>query len=250
MAFWKQIPAILALLLVISVNSASAGTSWLDQGNKLLNSLGIGDNTADTAAGLSMQDITAGLKQALEKGAQNVVNRLSALDGFNRDDKVRIPLPENLSAVKSLLDNAGLGRYTDEVELRLNRAAEAAAPKARALFLDAVSRMTFDDARAILNGADDAATQYFREHMSPGLAAAMAPVIDRALEQVGAVRAYDTMMGQYKTLPFVPDIKGDLTSHTVEKAMDGIFFYLAQEEKSIRENPAERTTDLLKKVFK
>ena len=226
---------------------ALAGNSWLDQGTKLLKSLD--EETVETATGLTMDEVVAGLKQALEKGASAVVGQLSATNGFNTDKNVHIPLPENLSMVKSLLDNAGLGAYTDDVELKLNRAAEAAVPKTKALFLDAISQMKFEDAKAILNGADDAATSYFKEKMSPGLAAAMAPVIDQTLDQVGAVQAYDAMMGQYKTLPFVPDVKGDLSSYAVEKAMDGIFYYLAQEEKAIRENPAKRTTELLQKVF-
>jgi hypothetical protein len=148
-----------------------------------------------------------------------------------------------------LLDKAGLGAYNDEVELRLNRAAEAAVPKAKALFVDAISQMRMEDARAILDGPDDAATAYFREKMSSGLVQEMSPVIDKSLESVGAVQAYDRMMVQYKQLPFVPDVKGDLTAHTAQKAVDGIFFYLAKEEKAIRENPAKRTTELLKKVF-
>lgn len=226
-----------------------AGNSWLDQGTDLLKSMGSGKEAAEVASGLSTDEIVAGLKQALEKGSAAVVSQLSAQDGFNTDAAIHIPLPESLSMAKSLLDKAGLGEYTDDVELKLNRAAEAATPKAKALFLDAISQMSFDDAKTILDGPDDAATQYFKEKMSPGLSEAMTPVVDQSLDQVGAVQAYDLMMEQYKTLPFVPDVKGDLTVHAVEKAMDGIFYYLAKEEKAIRENPAERTTELLQKVF-
>jgi hypothetical protein len=226
-----------------------AGNSWLDQGSEWLKSIGTDKDAVDTAMGLSTEEIIAGLKQALEKGSSVVVSQLSAHNGFNADQKIHIPLPENLSMVKSMLDKAGFAAYTEDVELKLNRAAEAATPQAKALFMDAISRMTFDDAKAILDGPDDAATRYFEEKMSPGLVTAMTPVIDETLDQVGAVQAYDLMMGQYKTLPFVPDVKGNLTSHAVEKAMDGIFYYLAKEEKAIRDNPAKRTTELLQKVF-
>ncbi|WDP91575.1 MAG: DUF4197 domain-containing protein [Desulfobacter sp.] len=234
---------------------AWAGTSWLDQGSKLLKSMGSGQESDSGAAqvlsaGLSTEDIIAGLKQALEKGSAAVVGQLSAVDGFNTDAAVHIPLPENLAMVKSLLDKAGMGAYTDDVELKLNRAAEAATPKAKALFMDAITQMTFEDARGILDGPDDAATQYFKAKMSPGLAEAMTPVVDESLNQVGAIQAYDLMIGEYKKMPFVPDVKGNLTGHAVEKAMDGIFYYLAKEEKAIRENPAKRTTELLQKVFK
>lgn len=236
-------------------SSALAGTDWLNQGTKLLDSLNSGggssggNNAIGSVAGLSTADITAGLKQALEKGAVAVVNQLSAQNGFNLDKNIHIPLPDSLASVKSLLSSAGFGGLADDVELKLNRAAEAATPKAKALFMDAITQMSFDDAKSILNGADDAATQYFKERMSPGLAAAMKPVVDNTLAQVGAVQAYDAMIGQYKSLPFVPDVKANLTTHTVQKAMDGIFYYLAQEEKAIRQDPAKRTTELLQKVF-
>jgi len=245
--YWMIVVAV--VMGVAFQTPALAGNSWLDQGSNLLKSLDTDKETVATAAGLSTEDIIGGLKQALEKGYSAVVSQLSASDGFNSDDAVHIPLPENLSMVKSLLDKAGLKTYTDSVELKLNRAAEAATPKARTLFMDAISKMSFDDAKAILDGPEDAATQYFKEKMSPGLTKAMTPVIDRSLNDVGAVQAYDSMMGEYKSLPFVPDVKNNLTGHAVEKAMDGIFYYLAKEEKAIRENPAERTTELLKKVF-
>jgi hypothetical protein len=224
-----------------------SANNWLDQGKDLLKSYGGGGESASV---LSESEIGSGLKQALEKGALAVVSQLGATDGFNMDKMVRIPLPENLSMVKSLLDKAGMGSYTDEVELKLNRAAEAAVPKTRDLFLDAISQMNIQDAQSILKGPDDGATQYFKKKMSPGLVQAMTPVIESSLESVGAVQAYDQMMAQYKNLPFVPDVKGDLTAHAVEKAMDGIFYYLAKEEKAIRENPAKRTTELLQRVFK
>ncbi len=236
------------LIFCLAAIPAWAG-NWLDKGSEALKSFGVTSQTVETATGLSQDEIIAGLKQALEKGASTVVGQLSAVDGFNTDTSIHIPLPENLAMVKTMLDKAGLGSYTNDVELKLNRAAEAATPKAKALFLDAISQMKFDDAKAILDGPDDAATQYFKEKMTPGLASAMAPVIDNSLAQVGAVQAYDAMMGQYKTLPFVPDVKADLTDYVVDKGMDGIFYYLAKEEKAIRENPAKRTTQLLQKVF-
>lgn len=242
---------VMVLCLAIIPAWGWAGTSWMDQGKDLLKTYQEKDTASgtNTLTGLSVQEVTDGLKQALEKGAAAVVSRLGAQDGFNADPKVHIPLPENLSTVKSLLDKAGMGAYTDEVELKLNRAAEAAVPKAKSLFMDAIAGMKIDDAKSILDGPDDAATTYFRDKMSRGLVDEMSPVIDKSLETVGAVKAYDAMMGQYKQLPFVPDVKGNLTGYTAQKAVDGIFLYLAKEEKAIRENPAKRTTELLKKVF-
>lgn len=240
------------LMCAVVAGPGYGANSWLDQGKKLLDSVqgsDSGSSSDSTASDLTLQEITAGLKQALKKGADAVVQRLGTVNGFNADSHVHIPLPENLSTAKSLLDKAGLGAYTDEVELRLNRAAEAAVPKARDLFVEAISQMRMEDARAILDGPDDAATRYFRDKMSPGLIEEMSPVINDSLDAVGAVRAYDEMMARYKQLPFVPDVKGDLTAYTAGKTVDGIFFYLAREEKAIRENPAKRTTELLQKVF-
>ncbi|OIO66671.1 MAG: hypothetical protein CO186_10560 [Zetaproteobacteria bacterium CG_4_9_14_3_um_filter_49_83] len=137
----------------------------------------------------------------------------------------------------------------DELELKLNRAAEAATPKAKKLFADAVRAMTIDDARRILNGPEDAATQYFKAKMSDPLRVEMKPVVDQSLAEVGAVQVYDQVMGKYKSLPFVPDVKADLTGHVLDKGLDGIFLYLAKEEAAIRQNPVKRSTEILKKVF-
>jgi hypothetical protein len=131
----------------------------------------------------------------------------------------------------------------------LNRAAEAAAPEAKELFWQAISEMTLDDVRRIYDGPDDAATRYFQDKMTPPLAKRMEPVVDRSLADVGAIQSYDNMMGQYESVPFVPDVKADLISYVVEKAMDGLFYYVAKEEAAIRNNPAARTTEILRRVF-
>ncbi len=240
---------IVFLLLAVPVH---AGNSWLEKGTDSLKSFGLTEETVTGAAsgtGLSVAEISAGLKEALRVGSENVVQQLSATNGFNTDKAIHIPLPESLSMVKTALDKVGYSSLTDDLELKLNRAAEAATPQAKKMFLDAISTMTFEDAQAIYKGADDAATQYFKEKMSPGLAGAMEPVIDKTLSQVGAVQAYDTMMGEYKALPFVPDVKSNLTGHVVDKGMAGIFHYMALEEKAIRQDPIKRTTQLLQKVF-
>lgn len=242
-------PAFLILMAICLFSPAMAGNSWLEKGSNALKSLGVGPGTQKGTGGLPLDTIISGLKEALKVGSGNVVAQLGKTDGFNKDGAIHIPLPESLSTVKTALDAVGMGAYTDDLELKLNRAAEAATPKAKALFMDAITQMTFEDAKAIYQGADDAATQYFKEKMSPGLAKAMEPVIDQTLSQVGAVQSYDSMVGKYKGLPFVPDVKADLNAHVVEKGMDGIFYYMAKEERAIRQDPVKRTTDLLKKVF-
>jgi len=252
----KKYTAILLILGVFFLLPVYAGNSLLEKGSDTLKSFGLTEEkSVDSVtgpvlgAGLSLEEIAAGLKEALRVGSENVVRQLSATNGFNKDEAIHIPLPESLSMVKSALDKIGYSSLTDDLELKLNRAAEAATPKAKELFLEAISAMTFEDAKEIYGGADDAATQYFKEKMSPGLARVMEPVIDETLSQVGAVQAYDTMMAQYKDLPFVPDVKSDLTSHVVDRGMDGIFHYMAEEEKAIRQDPVKRTTQLLQKVF-
>lgn len=240
---------VIAVLAIVLFATPAGAQSFLDRGKDMLNSLGGG--TAPTGGGTSLAsgEVADGLREALRVGAERVVGTLGKTDGFNKASDVHIPLPDSLKKVQSLLAKVGQSGLADDLELRLNRAAETAVPKAQALFGDAISKMTIDDAKAILDGPKDSATQYFRGKMSAPLAAEMKPIVDTQLADVGAIAAYDKMMGQYKTLPFVPDVKADLTNHVLTKAVDGVFLYLGREEAAIRENPAARTTDLLKKVF-
>ena len=229
----------------VEYGAAEAGFNWLDKGKELLKSYGGGSERS----GITVEEIGAGLKEALRVGSENVVSRLGRVDGFNKDSAVHIPLPKQLETVRSVLDKVGMSGRLDDLELKLNRAAEVATPKAKRLFLQAITEMTFDDVKRIYNGPNDAATQYFRSKMSPFLAKEMQPVVNDTLSEVGAVQAYDNVMKKYRSVPFVPDVKADLTNYVIEKGMDGIFYYMAKEEASIRTNPAKRTTELLKRVF-
>ena len=215
-------------------------------GQSLLGTLGGGNSVASS---LSTGEISAGLREALKVGTQNVVGQLGTANGFNLDPKIHIPLPGTLGKVDSALSAIGMSSLTDDLELRLNRAAEAATPKAKALFVNAISQMTITDAKNILTGPQDAATSFLRRAMGPQLAQAMQPIIGQAMANAGAVQAYDSVMGQYSQIPFMPDVKANLNDYVTDKAMDGIFYYVAREEAAIRTNPAARTTDLLKKVF-
>ncbi|UCH73807.1 MAG: DUF4197 domain-containing protein [Rhodospirillales bacterium] len=190
-----------------------------------------------------------GLLEALRVGTARVVAQVGAIDGYNLDPAIHIPLPDSLRKVQSVLKSVGMSRYADDLELRLNRAAEAAAPEAKALFWQAIGEMTFDDVVQIFNGPDDAATRYFQRKMTPPLTRRMTPVVARSLAEVGAIRSYDAMIAQYKSVPFVPDVKADLTAYTVDRALDGLFYHVAREEEAIRNDPAARTTELLRKVF-
>jgi hypothetical protein len=242
-------PVIVAgvLLVMICFISASAESAdnWWDKGTSLLRSFGGGV----TETGFSDGELGAGLKEALRVGSENVVGRLGSLDGFNKDSVIHIPLPKQLDTVKSVLARVGMAGLLEDLELKLNRAAEAATPKAKKLFLDAINEMGFDDVKRIYSGPDDAATQYFRGKMSPSLTAEMQPVVKESLAEVGVAKAYDNVMKQYRSIPFVPEVKADLTDYVLEKGIDGIFHYIAEEEAAIRRNPAKQTTELLKRVF-
>ena len=247
-------PIVYRFIMAIGISSitislifgvAEAGSNWLDKGKDLLKTYG----GSSEQSGITVEEIGAGLKDALRVGSENVVAQLGRVDGFNTDPTVHIPLPKQLNTVKSVLDKVGMSGLLEDLELKLNRAAEVATPKAKELFSQAITEMTFDDVKKIYKGPEDAATQYFRSKMSPSLAKEMEPVVNDSLFQVGAVQTYDNVMKEYKSVPFVPDVKADLTDYVIEKGMDGIFHYMAKEEAAIRTNPVKRTTDLLKRVF-
>jgi len=243
-----HLTSLIAIAIITSClifGPSKAESSWWQKGTDILKGSGTGQ-TQDT---LTTGEIGAGLKDALLVGSENVVSQLGSLDGFNLDPAIHIPLPEQFSTVKSVLGRVGMTSLLDDLELKLNRAAEVATPKAKALFGQAISEMTFEDAMNIYNGPDDAATRYFQDKMTPPLAKEMQPVVEQSLAEVGAVQAYDNVMGEYRSIPFVPDVKADLTTYVVEKGMDGIFYYMAREEAAIRQNPAKRTTELLQRVF-
>lgn len=211
--------------------------------------LGGQTGSSGSVSGLSQDQIIQGLREALKVGTERVVAQIGQADGYLADPAIHIPLPDKLKTVQSLLQKVNMGGLADNVETRLNRAAEQAAAQTKSLIFKAIENMTLDDARQIYDGPKDAATQYFRKVASPDLKKLIDPIVEENLKDVGALSAYDTMMGQYKTLPFVPDVRADLIGHTTTLAMDGLFHYLAQEEAAIRENPAKRTSDILKTVF-
>lgn len=222
------------------------GNSGLSLPSPILN--GIGGGSGGTMP-LTDLEIGNGLKEALKVGTQRVVGQVGAKDGYNADPLIHIPLPDNLRKVHNTLDKIGLAGMTADLELKLNRAAERAAPEAKDVFWNAIAEMTLDDVRGIWKGPDDSATQYFRGKMTVPLTDRFTPIILDAMSEVGAIRSYDRMMAKYKSIPFVPDVKGDLTRYTVNKGLSGLFTYVAKEEAAIRKDPAKRTTQLLQRVF-
>lgn len=244
----KLLPTIVLASIVATMvaGEVPAQGSLFDRAKGFLGTMGA---TESQSSGLSIGDIASGLREALKVGTERVVARLGRRGGFNTDPEVHIPLPDTLKTVQSALSAVGMSGLADDLELRLNRAAEAATPRAKELFWGAIAEMTLEDARRIYEGPDDAATRYFQGKMSGPLATSMAPVVESALSEAGAVQAYDRVLGEYESLPFVPDVKADLTAYVVEKGLDGIFHYLAKEEAAIRQSPEKRTTELLRRVF-
>ncbi|MEJ2697472.1 MAG: DUF4197 domain-containing protein [Candidatus Sulfobium sp.] len=191
----------------------------------------------------------AGLREALAAGAQNAVQSLSRPDGYFGNEMVKILMPEKLRNVAEVLRRFGFQKQVDEFVLSMNRAAEKAVPRAAPIFGDAIRGLTFDDAKKILEGGDTSATDYFREKTHDGLYNAFKPVISSSMDEAGTTKAYKDMIGKYETLPFMGSRSFDLDHYVTNKALDGLFIKVGQEEKKIRTDPAARTTDLLKTVF-
>jgi hypothetical protein len=245
--FRCSLVALISSTLLISV--PASGQSLLKTLTDTAKKIVSPSATGGSDGALGSEEIIEGLREALRVGAQTVVGNLGAADGYNTDPVIHIPLPSRMQKAQDLMRKFGLSALADDVELKINRAAEAAAPKTRELIWRAIDEMTVDDAKRIYNGPKDAATQYFRRVATGDLSAAVKPVVDQALQEVGAIRSYDNLVGQYGKMPFVPDIKSDLSAHAVQGALNGLFHYLAREEEAIRDNPAKQTTDLLKRVF-
>ncbi|MDX2418430.1 MAG: DUF4197 domain-containing protein [Xanthomonadales bacterium] len=241
---WRQARnlrwAVSLVSLALVFNSGIVSADWL---STLKDSLGKKDQA------ISADEAGSGLKEALRVGTDTVVGNLGQPGGFDLDPQIHIPLPKQLDKARSLLGKFGMDSMLTDLETKLNEAAEIATPKAKQLFMDAINDMTLDDVMAIYKGPDDAATQYFRSKMSAPLALEMKPVVDSSLEDVGALQLYDNVMQQYEEVPFAPKVDLDMSDYVVDKGMDGIFYYLAKEEAAIRNDPAKRTTELLKSVF-
>ena len=198
---------------------------------------------------LTQQEIAAGLKQALEIGTNNVVIQIGKRNGFYRNSSIHIPLPDSLAKVQRTLKKVGLSSSLDQLELSLNRAAEQAVPKAKKLFWQAIGDMSWDDVMKIYKGPDDAATRYFQKKMTPALTREMYPAVQQTLASAGVIKAYDQVMKEYYAIPYVPDVKANLSEYAIEKTLEGMFYYLAKEEAAIRNEPVKRTTKLLQRVF-
>lgn len=199
---------------------------------------------------LTDSEIIDGLKEALSRGTTSAIARLGKKDGFFANRKVKILMPDSLKTVEDGLRKIGQDRYADEFVLTMNRAAEQAVPEAAEIFGSAIRNMSIQDARGILNGPDDAATKYFRRTSGEKLVNRFLPIVGRATDRVGVTSNYKEMVDKLGFMSRFFDTESlDVDRYVTNRAIDGLFLMLAREEKLIRENPASRTTELLKKVF-
>jgi hypothetical protein len=198
---------------------------------------------------LGNDEIAAGLRQALDFGIDKQVSKLTQTDGFFKNELVKILLPEELKKVDKTLRDVGLGNLADEGLKVLNRAAEDAVKEATPIFVDAVKGITFTDAKNILLGKDDAATQYLTSKTESALYAKFNPVIKKSFSKVGADQIWSNLITRYNAIPLTSDVNPDLTDYVTKEALKGVYTMIAVEEKEIRTNFSSRTTDLLKRVF-
>lgn len=202
------------------------------------------------SSGLSQEDAGKGIKEALTKGIEKGVEKVGVTDGYFKNPSIKIPFPEEAKTVETKLRAAGLGNKVDDAVLSLNRAAEDAANEAKPIFVNAIKQLSFQDAVKIIQGEDNAATQYLDKTTSNALTEKFRPIIKNSLENVQATKYWDDVMNSYNKIPFVKKVNPNLEEYVTQKAIEGLFVMVAKEEKLIREDPAARTTDILKKVFK
>jgi len=226
------------LVLVMCVALVpSPASAQLDQ---LLKGFGIGQQSS-----LSDSKVSAGLKEALQVATEKSVSLTGRPDGYFSNAAIKILMPEKLQTVESGLRMVGYGPQVDDFVLSMNRAAEQAAPAAQKIFTDAITSMTFDDAKKILSGGNTSATEFFKEKTTDQFR----PVVDKTMSQVGVTRQYQALMSRFDAIPFARSQAFDIDGYVVGKALDGLFHVMGEQETLIRTNPAARTTSLLKEVF-
>ena len=230
------------LPFVLLVFTLGCTTTQINQSLGTINDILAGDE-------LTSEQVASGLKEALINGISNGSAQASRLDGYFKNPKIKIPFPPDVRKVETKLRQIGLDKEVDKFVMTLNRGAEEAAKEAKPIFVNAIRSMTIQDAWGILKGEDDAATQYLTKTTSDQLKLRFQPVVERALNKTNATRYYSDIVSTYNKIPFVDKVNPDLNDYATNKAVEGLFYLIAQEEKKIREDPVARTTDLLKRVF-
>lgn len=234
---------ILISSLIFSTLNANAQLNALKKGLEAKSPIKTGTTN------LTEDEVSRGLKEALNKGIEKGVSQLSASNGYLKDISVKIPMPEEASIIENKLRAIGQGKLVDDVVESMNRAAEDAANSAKELFITAIKNLTLKDVMNILNGNEDAATQYLSKSTRTDLTTKFTPIIKTSLDKVGATKNWKLMVNTYNKIPLVKKLNPDLVEYSTNKAIDGLFIKVAKEELEIRKNPSARTSDLLRKVF-
>ncbi len=231
------------LLLIVFILTGNFSFAQVDI-NNILNTV---NNTL--GSGLSNADITKGLKEALTVGSKNAGAKASKIDGFYKNNLIKIPFPGDARDMRSTLLKLGMKKQVEEFEKQLNRAAEDAAKKAAPIFLSAITSMTINDGLSILKGKDDEATQYLRKTTSAQLSREFKPVISTSLKKVQITKYWNPLFSTYNKVPFVKKVNPNLDEFVTQRAIEGLFKLVAIEETKIRKDPAARVSEILKKVF-
>ncbi|MEP6735029.1 MAG: DUF4197 domain-containing protein [Chryseolinea sp.] len=211
--------------------------------------IGVVNKALESEAPLSNAEVGEGLKEALIKGVTTGADAVSVVDGYLTNSEIKIPFPPDVQKVESKLRQIGLGQQVDKFIITLNHGAEDAAKEAKPIFISAIKALTIQDAWAILNGGNDAATQFLKKTTTLQLTEKFKPVIQNSLNKVDATRYYGDIVRTYNAIPLTEDVNPNLEEYATQKAIDGLFVMIAREEKSIRQDPMARTSDLLRKVF-
>ena len=232
------------LIFFATLTSCASAQFKLPKVNLPTSTTGTGTNKP-----LSEAEVANGLKEALIQGTGKGTAQASQLNGYYGNSLIRIPFPPEIKKVETTLRNIGMGSEVDKFVVSLNRAAEDAATSAKPIFISAIKSLTIRDAWNILTGQKDAATQYLKRTTSSQLTTAFSPIIQSSLNKVNATKYYGTLITAYNKVPLVQKVNPDLNAYATQKAIDGLFTLVAQEEANIRENPIARTTELLRRVF-
>jgi Protein of unknown function (DUF4197) len=236
-------PLLFSIMMVLVIGQFTpAQSQWGDILKGAKKTLGVGGDLSDSK-------IVDGLKEALQIGTGKAVQAVSKEGGYYNNPKIKIPLPGSVQKVEKLIRVAGYGSQVDAFELSMNQAAEKAAPEAKNIFWDSIKQMSITDARKILDGPENGATLYFQEKTSGRLSELFKPIVHKSMSEVGVTEKYQELDGKMASIPLVGSIRFDLDKYVNDKALDGLFLMLAEQEKKIRQDPAARVTDLLKEVF-
>jgi hypothetical protein len=224
--------AAFAASLTLAVASMAANNAW---------ALSWGD--------ITNQDATAGLKSALNTSTVKAVEKLAAADGFWSNDRVKIPLPGYLEDARGVMNAMGMKKQAEELHLAINRAAEAAVGEAKPVFVNAIKSMSVQDAKGIISGGQDSGTQFFKSKTSDTLRAKFLPIVKKATEKVGLAQKYNDLAGKGAKMGLIKGDQANVEGFVTQKALDGLFLMMADEEKAIRADPVGKGTDIVKKVF-